>query len=105
MSGYLDAQSRAESELEVVTLPLVAADEGNVEAARFRVGLAMVCTMLADAGNEHGGALPSAALHGIASDIIEGNDRGIAFVGGHVSRMMAVRFSQEPTHDEEEGDA
>jgi hypothetical protein len=75
-----------------VELPMIAEDDGNTEAARFRIGLAMVSTMLAEAADKHGGKLPSSALHGIASDIITGNERGIAFVSTHVGRMMGVRI-------------
>jgi hypothetical protein len=82
-------ETTSEPELE---LAMVEQDDGNVEAARFRIGLAMVCTLLAEAADQHGGKLPTAVLHGIAGDIITGNERGLAFVGAHVGRMMRIRI-------------
>lgn len=73
-----------------LSLPMIAQDGGNPEAGRFRIGLAMVITMLAEQAKEH--PLPAQVLNTIAANIIEGNEQGVSFVQAHVGRMMQIRI-------------
>jgi hypothetical protein len=89
--GYLNPET--DEAAPSIELELIPGDDGNVEAARFRVSLAMVATMLAEVADQHGGSLPAGVLHEIAGDVIRGTERGLSFCGGVVGRMMAVRFT------------
>lgn len=75
-----------------ISLPMIAEDGGNTEAGRFRIGLAMVVTMLAEQSKLQGSPLPASVLNTIAANIIEGNDQGVSFVNAHVGRMMQIRI-------------
>lgn len=80
-----------------LVLELIAEDQGSAEAGRFRIGLAMVLTMIAEiAEDQPGKAIPGQILNSLAADIIAGNERGVSFVGAHVGRMMAVRLVPMP---------
>ena len=83
-----------------VTLPMIAEDQGRPEAAKFRIGLAMVATMLAEVAAElPGGAIPAPVLNDFAANIIEGNERGISFVAAHVDRMKHVAIAPPKKED------
>ena len=57
------------------------------------MGLAMVLTMMAEiAEGQPGKAIPAGILNGLAGEIIEGSEKGVSFVAGHVARMMNVRL-------------
>lgn len=76
-----------------IELELIEEDGGNAEAGRFRVGLAMVLTMVAEiAKQQPGKSIPAGVLDGLAGDIVMGTDKGVSFVGAHVGRMMKVRL-------------
>lgn len=92
MSG--DENKAAQVELdESIELELIPEDGGNAEAGRFRVGLAMVLTMIAEIAEDQAGkAIPAGVLNGLAADIIHGDVKGVSFVNAHVGRMMNVRL-------------
>lgn len=78
---------------DTIELELIKQDGGNAEAGRFRVGLAMVLTMVAEIAKEQPGkSIPAGVLDGLAGDIVTGTDKGVSFVGAHVGRMMKVRM-------------
>ncbi|MEE8310253.1 MAG: hypothetical protein V3R34_07675 [Hyphomicrobium sp.] len=87
----MSKENQENQEITEVTLPLIPEDGGYVEAARYRVGLAMLLTMLADMA-EDVGPIKVEMLHDLATNLIEGNERGLRLINDHSFKMKSVRF-------------
>ncbi|MHA1574031.1 MAG: hypothetical protein ACTSX8_08550 [Alphaproteobacteria bacterium] len=87
----MSKENQENQEIQEVTLPLIPEDGGYVEAARYRVGLAMLLTMLADMA-EDVGPIKVEMLHDLATNLIEGNERGLRLINDHSFKMKSVRF-------------
>jgi len=87
----MSKENQENQEIQEVTLPLIPEDGGYVEAARYRVGLAMLLTMLADMA-EDVGPIKVEMLHDLATNLIAGNERGLRLINDHSFKMKSVRF-------------
>ena len=84
----MSAESNEPQEIELAMIP---EDGGFPEAARYRVGLAMLLTMLADMAEDVGPVKPE-MFHDLAHNLIEGNERGLKLINEHGYKMGFVRI-------------
>jgi len=82
-----------------LTLPMIPADGGQAHAARYRLGLAMLCTMLADMA-EDVGPVKVEMLHDLAAGIVLGTESGLKLINRHAARMADITIEMST---EEEG--
>ncbi|MHA1573344.1 MAG: hypothetical protein ACTSX8_05065 [Alphaproteobacteria bacterium] len=97
----MSEENQETQEVADITLPLIPEDGGYVEAARYRVGLAMLLTMLAEMA-EDVGPVKVQMFHDLATNLIQGNEPGLRLLNNHSFRMKSVRF--ELLEDEEGSD-
>lgn len=88
-----------QEEVSEITLPVLPVDGGMVEAARYRVGLAMLITMLAEMA-EDVGPIKVEMLHDLAANVVNANERGMKLINAHAFKMGSIRF-ELPTQEEE----
>lgn len=89
-------------ETNEIELPLIPEDGGMVDAARYRLGLAMLLTMLAEMADDVG-PIRVEMLHDLASNIIDGNERGKRLINDHSFKMGQVKII-DPNDTQEGGD-
>lgn len=97
-------ENQETQEVTEVTLPLIPEDGGYVEAARYRVGLAMLLTMLAEMA-EDVGPIKVEMLHDLATNLIQGNERGLRLINDHSFKMKSVRFEVADAEEGSDDDA
>ena len=94
--------SDTQQEQQEVELPMIPQDGGMPEAARYRLGLAMLITMLAEMA-EDVGPIKVEMLHDLATNLVTGNERGLQLINAHSFKMGLVKIVA-PVEDEEGGD-
>ncbi len=84
-------------------IELVGAPGEPYEGAVFRIGLAMVLTMVADIAEDQGD-IPAGVLNELALNLVDLNDKGKSFIAAHVAKMALVKITPaDPEAKDEEG--
>lgn len=84
----MSAEANEPQEIEIA---MIEQDGGYPEAARYRVSLAMLLTMLGDMAEDVGPVQPE-MFHDLANNLIEGNERGMKLLNSHGYKMGFVRI-------------
>lgn len=83
--------SEEQQETVEISLPMIPEDAGQREAAMYRLGLAMLLTMLAEMSEDVGPVKPE-MFHDLASNLIDGNERGLRMINDHSFKMGQIKI-------------